>query len=298
MDQNIQILLYFGALMLLATMATVSFLLFARREGANKDRHKRLRKRPDEEVASAPRSAQVQLVWAGEDMPLIWMVEGQTYAHPDSISSPEQRAIVEQFVKKLGESLPGLLVPRPIPASSARKREPTAPAKVVEPAVVPPTDEAEGHEQVDEVIEEAPPVEPDSDETDKPTIAEPSVAPPSARTVSPRPRTYEEMMELPFLERLKASFFGPREPTPVDKLNQAERQLLPTLPKVDDLNTILQSRLARLTDAPLASIRPTTQGLLEIIVDGKIYERIDDVPDEQVRATMREAVRIWEQGMQ
>jgi hypothetical protein len=336
MDQNLQILLYFGGLMLIGAMATVAALVVMKREQDNKQRYKRLRKRPEDDTPAPTRQVQVQVVWAGEEMPLIWQVEGRPYAHPDSVTEPEQRVVVQQFIEKLGESLPSLLAPRPVPAAAAPlptpRQAPPSPEPVTdsiaEPEESPPLPAAEEVAERVEVHEETEPEllgNPEAEEVPEVPLSEPiveaaesaplaaeesmelaqsassletPVTPPAERKKPSRPRTYEEMMELPFLERLKASFFTTPAPTSTDRLDQAERQALPTMPKVDDLNSILQRRLSLHADVPPASIRPTPQGLLEIIVDGKIYERIDDVPHEKVRETMREAVRIWERGLQ
>jgi len=67
------------------------------------------------------------------------------------------------------------------------------------------------------------------------------------------------------------------------------------IPRFEELNTLLQQRLAMTPDAPPTAIRVGRDGMLEILVQGRIYDHIDDVPDDTVRQAMREAVAIWNQ---
>jgi hypothetical protein len=109
-------------------------------------------------------------------------------------------------------------------------------------------------------------------------------------------RTFEEELELPLIERLKSSFFSGSNTssTVTEALDRLERSAPPAMPRIEELDDLLQMRLVNVPAAPKASIRAGVNGLLEISVAGRTYERIDDVPFEAVRDAMREAVQVWE----
>jgi hypothetical protein len=139
------------------------------------------------------------------------------------------------------------------------------------------------------------------DPDDPPPGKERALSPPSvpepARPSRPARSTftYEEELERPLLERLKLSFFGGAPEVEQSTLQEIDR---PVMQGFDDLNQHLQEQLARQPDAPPAMIRAGANGLLEIVVAGQVYERVESIPDEGVRQAMREAVRKWERAIQ
>lgn len=81
---------------------------------------------------------------------------------------------------------------------------------------------------------------------------------------------------------------------PLGKKKDDEPEVTPTS-LVGQINMILQRRIA---DTPLASrgvtLMESLSGGVNVYVGVKRYEMIDDVPDEEIRATIRAAIAEWE----
>lgn len=92
---------------------------------------------------------------------------------------------------------------------------------------------------------------------------------------------------------------SPLKPTPSEPLpsvKPAEEKDIRSLSIVAQIDTVLQKRLA---DTPLANsgIRLTESSIggVEVYVGINKYPSIDDVPDAQVKSTIRAAISEWEQ---
>lgn len=146
--------------------------------------------------------------------------------------------------------------------------------------------------------------------TESPVNVEPTapVAPAPAMPPTPRPVASDDTeMTRPFFDRLRDSIRTPTyNTTPPPRPTPAKPQPLPSLknnetgigiPRFDELDALLQQKLAALPDAPPTTIRVGSDGMLEIVVAGQVYGHINDIPDEAVRAAMRDAVAIWNSTM-
>lgn len=258
---NALILAILGMMGLLALFFILLLFLFLRQKQGRPAGKQR--QAPSEEAGRAPRQrfARVAVVWPQEGSPLLWSVDGKPFNHPDEVTDPEQRAALATFFEVLRRE-----VPSPIAAPRSPLPKPR----------------------------QAPAPQDRLSETDSPA-PRPAPATPPAPQRPPRPRSYEEEMEQPLVERLKSSFLvGRTRPSPAETLDRLDQ---PVIPQLDELDQLLRARLAALPDAPTASIRRGSNGLLEIMVAGRSYERIDDVPQEDVRQAMREAIRAWEGGI-
>jgi hypothetical protein len=235
---------------------------------------------------SAPLSpARAQVIYPGQGRPLVWVVGGHSYPNPGAIADPRQRAAFDEFLGLLREALPATPLPTPSPAAAPA---PSAP------------DYAARFSTLDGAQEPLAASAPDGSPVVKPeavpTASAPLPIPATARTTPPVRRTFEEELELPLFERLKSSFFsgGSNVSSMTQTLERLERASQPVMPRIEELDDLLQMRLVNVPAAPKASIRTGANGLLEIFVAGRAYERIDDVPFDSVRDAMREAVQIWE----
>jgi hypothetical protein len=116
------------------------------------------------------------------------------------------------------------------------------------------------------------------------------------RTLPSPPATPDDELKRPLAERLRASFAVPRSPSSV-KVEGLQRLDTPAIPRLEELDELVRTRLGALPQAPATSIRAGQDGLLQIVVAGQVYEQIDDIPFEDVRRAMRDAVRVWENEM-
>jgi hypothetical protein len=70
----------------------------------------------------------------------------------------------------------------------------------------------------------------------------------------------------------------------------------PTLNLVDEIDAILQKHVA--ADSTLASrsirLQQPPDGLLQIVVDGSVYEHPNDIEDAGVRRVLKQALKEWE----
>ncbi len=259
---NLLILGAIGVMTFLGVLFTILFMLLLRQRQAN--RPNRRGPAQDDEAATRQRT-RVAVIWPEEGKPLVWIVDGRRYTHPEEVIEPEAQALLAHFFQILPSSYQA---PAPVPAPQRLSASDTAP----NPALRPTAPAA------------AAPVAP---------------VPPAAGRAQPptRRRTYEEELEQPLVERLKSSFFSNRAPTKPSTGEILDRLERPAIPQLDELDQHLQARLIALPTAPTATIRHGSSGLLEIVVAGQVYERIDDVPDPAVRSAMRDAVRAWESGI-
>lgn len=240
-------------------------------------------------------SARVHAILPGPGKPVVWVVSGKSYAHPADVTDPQQRAALDEFFGAVRAVLPA-----PTPLASAPATAPT-----VEPSA--PDYAARFGALPNHSSQASTPATSPSALAHPASLVVPNVAPsfeePTTLPTMPTPpvrRTYEEELELPLFQRLKSSFFsGGNNSTGsvTETLDRLERTAPPTMPKIEELDDLLQMRLANLPHAPTASIRPGVGGLLQIIVAGQVYEHIDEVPHDNVRAAIREAVQIWERRL-
>lgn len=261
-------LIYFGGvgmLLLLSVIGMVVALLRGQR------RAPRQRTTP-----SATPSSRVGVVQAEDGAPLLWVVAGQPFESLDAIAEPEQRARAARFQQALREALGAPVAP------------------LHDPSTLPPVEQEGGQEEGREP--ELPVAAPASPAADVPTGDEDASTFPNPPPLPDRPRRYEEEMERPFLERVWSSFFGTRYDDVPNVLPSAPPpSLVPgSGTPVEELDLLLQRRLMAIhEELPPAHILPRADGLLEITLGRERYERIDDVPDEAVRAAMHEAVQEW-----
>lgn len=258
------IMVYFGGLGLVLVLAMVGIVVLAMRQG-------RRSSRPRTRQAAEPtrRGPRVQVVLPEVGEPLVWVVEGRRYAHPDGVTEADARAALDAFLGQFRhifpDGLPELPLPAPVVGSEGERlagEELSA--------------EGSGGPEMGQEVRESTPSEP---------------RPPAA----PRaPLSYEEEMERPFFERLRSSFFG-SEPRRSSSLAATQ---LPQMPKLSDLDELMRERLAMAPDLPPTTVRTGSDGLLEFVVEGEVYQSISDIPHEGVRTVMREAVRIWESRLE
>ncbi len=235
---------------------------------------------------SAPLSpARAQVIFPGQGKPLVWVVGGHSYPNPAAIADPRQRAAFDEFLGLLREALPLAALQTPSPAAAPAPSAPDYAARF---------NTLEGAQEP--LAASTPNGSPVVKQEAVPTPSEPLPPPAMALPTPPVRRTFEEELELPLLERLKSSFFsGSNTSSSVTQtLDRLERSAPPLMPRIEELDDLLQMRLVNVPAAPKASIRAGVNGLLEIIVAGRVYERIDDVPFDTVRDAMREAVQVWE----
>lgn len=280
---SIQLLLYFGTLALIGIAAFVLFIVISIR--SDQKESQKQRKQQKKTISGAYRM-QVILPEAGK--PLIWLANGFAYHHPNEIEDTDDISALTEFLAKLQDaspnstfSLPTHTSQKPLPVISVSSSD-------VEEAKISPAREEEGD------LPAETPVKPASTEPlTKQSTKDNSPIEPEKLPISPA-LSYEEQMELPFLERLRASFFGERAHSAPTKSSTIQPTPVASIPKLDELEEIVHKQLANMPDAPLILIRTGNDGLLEIVVDHQSYERIDDIPDETIRQAMHNSVKIWE----
>lgn len=109
---------------------------------------------------------------------------------------------------------------------------------------------------------------------------------------TPRPSAPDDEMRRPLFDRLRASFIEEGATKSVVPLVPAT----PIVPskKLEQLEVLFQEELRRREVAPSAHVRTGPTGLIEILVGERRYESVNDVPDDIVRAALRDAVKRWE----
>lgn len=283
-----ELTLYLGTLAAIGIGALVLIVIVLTRGSGGGGRTSQQRLRSEHRVVAVPR---VQVVLAEPDEGLIWVVNGRATQELATITDPTERRAIAALLERVRDvELPlvptdelGLMVSpssaMPPVAQNSMATHPLTPAQEGEPQM----ESGSGLEQ-----------SLDTDET--------PATPPSSSS-------YEDELTRPFLARLRDSLFGVdydtkpstrsysvRPPTPSPKKGKAKDPSEESgfgLPRFEELNTLLQQRLLLMPDAPPTVIRMGRDGMLEILVQGRVYDHIDDVPDDSVRQAMREAVAIW-----
>lgn len=261
------IMVYLGGLGLVLVLAMGLLLVLAQRQMSRSARPRT--RRVVEPTRRGPR-VQVVLPEVGES--LVWVVEGRRYAHPDGVTEPGGRAALDAFLGQFRHVFPDGLPEAPL---------------------LPPVEAETGGESLGEEAETG--AEAGEESETEPLEPTPIVGAATTPSAPPRaPLSYEEEMERPFFERLRSSFFG-GETRRTASLPSAQ---LPQMPKLSDLDELMRERLALTPDLPATTVRIGSDGLLEFVVAGEVYQSISDIPHEGVRTVMREAVRIWESRLE
>ncbi len=285
---SIQLLLYFGILAFIGVGAFVLFIVISIRSD-QKESQKRP-KRPKTTISGAYR---MQVILPDAGKPLIWLANGFAYQHPNEMEDTDDISALTEFLAKLQDASPNSTIS--LPKNASQEAAPAISPSISEMEEVKISEESE-ERQEDESAPAETPVNPPAALADE-TAREHSPIGPEKLPVSPT-LSYEEQMELPFLERLRASFFGESaHPAPRKRSSTFQPSPVARIPKLDELQDIVHKQLANMPDAPLISIRTGNNGLLEIVVDNQSYERIDDIPDDTIRQTMHKSVKIWESRM-
>jgi hypothetical protein len=284
---SIQLLLYFGILAFIGVGAFVLFIVISIR--SDKKESQKRQKRQKTTISGAYRM-QVILPEAGK--PLIWLANGFAYQHPNEMEDTDDISALTEFMAKLQDASPNTTI-------SLSKNASLEAAPAISPSIS-EVEEAKISEETQK-NETAPAETPVSPPATAPLAeqraTDHSPIGPDKLPVSPA-LSYEEQMELPFLERLRSSFFGqPARPAPRKRSSNFQPSQVATIPKLDELEEIVHKQLANMPEAPLISIRTGNDGLLEIVVDNQSYERIDDIPDDTIRQAMHKSVKIWESRM-
>jgi hypothetical protein len=219
----------------------------------------------------------VQVALGKEDGELLWAIDGRVTRDLASVTGPAERLAVAELIERVREvHLPalspqnGALLAPPAFAETPRSGEPRA-------------------EAVAQTVRGA-------------AGAMETHLPPSTAS---RP---EDELDRPFLGRLRESVFGvDYAPGPARALFAPPPSVAPRrgkkkvevpeptygIPRFEELSALVQEKLAGEPDAPPASIRVGHDGMLEIVVDGRIYGHINDVPDETARRAIQSAVESW-----
>lgn len=259
-----EITLYLGTLAAIGIGGLILIVIILTRGSGGNKGQKRLRAEYRE--ATVPR---VQVILGEPEAGLIWVVNGRATRDLATISDPTERRAIEVLV----EQVKAVEVETMLSSAALTYPELASPiGELKEPLPTPET---------------------------------PLMPPPPPSAISD-----EDELARPFLSRLRDSLFGVDYETKPSQRTYAPRPIAPPpakgkkgkegveeldfgLPRFEELNTLLQQRLAAVADAPHATIRRGRDGMLEILVQGRVYDHIDDVPDEVVRQAMREAVAIW-----
>jgi hypothetical protein len=282
-----EITLYLGTLAAIGIGGLVLIVILLTR-GSGGGRKSQQQLRSEYRSVAVPR---VQVVLGEPDEGLIWVVNGRATRDLATISDPTERRAIELLLERVqAVELP--MVPSDelgIEITLSDSLALSEPGRTATHSL-PPSQEGElgTQEGTSEISPSEVPVIP----------------------ASPSPARYEDELTRPFLARLRDSLFGvdyeskpsqrmysPRPLSPASKGKAKESVEPPVfgIPRFEELNTLLQQRLAATPDAPPTTIRVGREGMIEILVQGRVYDHIDDVPDDSVRQAMREAVAIWNQ---
>lgn len=282
MAGDTQIILYFGGLALVTLLGLAFLFVMFLRGRSTPDIHQPRQPRGGEPVGR--QHPMVQVVLPDEGGSLVWLIEGQLYTDPSLAASPEEHNALRLFREQMLAALGGIQQTAP--------RAPSHSGPGLQRTLLPPGPIAQRQaraiaEEPDEPAGPQPPVR------KVPQVPPPPVAPRSAP--ASRSLTYEEALQRPLFERLRDSFLGDRGNNGVtERLDQMSYSAIPRLDSLDDF---LQAELAELPREIHASIRIGVNGLLEIIVDGTVFERIEEIQQADVRGAMRRAVQQWERRL-
>lgn len=283
-----ELTLYLGTLAAIGIGALVLIVIVLTRGSGGGVRKSQQRLRSEHRAVAVPR---VQVVLAEPDEGLIWVVNGRATRELAAITDPTERRAIQVLLERVRE------VEMPLAPSDELGMEtfPPIPRAIVEREgttthSLAPSQEGELNPKSGIAVE------PLSNTDESPGMP-------------PSPSSYEDELTRPFLSRLRDSLFGVdydtkpsarsysvRPPTPSAKKGKIKEPAEESgfgLPRFEELNTLLQQRLLLMPDAPPTTIRMGRDGMLEILVQGRVYDHIDDVPDDSVRQAMREAVAIW-----
>ncbi len=283
-----ELTLYLGTLAAIGIGALVLIVIVLTRGSGGGGRASQQRLRAEQRAVAVSR---VQVVLEEPDAGLIWVVNGRATRELAAITDPAERRAIERLLERVRD------VEIPLAPSEAWGELPpleTAPSPVEQ-------SHTDNRSLPPSRTEEFPP-ERGTAEDETPDTGESSNTPPSASA-------YEDELTRPFLARLRDSLFGidydakpaaassswrpPPAPLKKGKSKESADDSGYGLPRFEELNSLLQERLLGMPDAPPTTIRTGRNGMVEILVDGRVYDHIDDVPVDSVRQAMREAVAIW-----
>lgn len=284
-----ELTLYLGTLAAIGIGALVLIVIVLTR-GSGGGRNAQQRLRSEHQAVAVPR---VQVVLAEPDEGLIWVVNGRATRELAAITDPTERRAIQVLLERVREV-----------------EMPLAPSDELGMATFSATPRAIVEREGTTTHPLAPSQEGESRPKSETGVETPSNADESP-AIPPSPSSYEDELTRPFLARLRDSLFGVdydtkpsarsysmRTPTPSPKKGKTKEPAEEStfgLPRFEELNTLLQQRLLLMPEAPPTTIRMGRDGMLEILVQGRVYDHIDDVPDDSVRQAMREAVAIWNQ---
>lgn len=269
---GLDMMLYFGVLAFVAFGGLALFVVLALREDKKSSPAKATRVRVPVD------GPQMLVVLPKAGKPLQWIINGQRYTHPDQVTEAEDLALLTEFLGRLRLALPNQMEGEGLSVTP------------VSMASVNGTSESGSGSESESASDAF--AEPNSSSLSASSFAAKLAAKTNPDASSPA-RTYEEEMERPFVERLRTSFFNP-PPSTTQRVVLEGMTPSTSFSPWEGLEPILQARLALMPDVPEVELRPGRGGLLQIIVGGRSYERVDDIPNEQVRQAMREAIKVWE----
>lgn len=93
----------------------------------------------------------------------------------------------------------------------------------------------------------------------------------------------------PFWRRLKESILS--APPPPPRIPAISTSALTMLDQIDDL---FQENLRQLPAPPEAHVRPAPDGGMQIVVAGRVYHSVGEIPSPAVAEALRQAVKSWE----
>lgn len=139
-------------------------------------------------------------------------------------------------------------------------------------------------------------------------LVQEGVAPPlptSTPQTAPHQDADEELTaeQAAFLDQLEREMRAGKTPKPADVIDEPlDRQLemseamKPGINLVAEIDQILQRHVMSNEQLAHRSIhlRQTPGELLQIVVDGNVYEHPNDIPDETVRQVLKRALKEWE----
>jgi hypothetical protein len=298
--------LYLGTLAAVGVGGLILIVLILTRGSGGGGKRKSQQLRNEPRAVAVPR---VQVVLAEGEEGLIWVVNGRATRDLALITDPTERRAIEILLERIqAVQIPPLAV-EPVGTTATH---PLAPSWEGEPYGA----QDESHDVgAGQGITNLPPSNLESRSPLKPQDAGQGMQGAGGRTspetpvTSPDPLSYEDELTRPFLARLRDSLFGvdydtkpsaraySMRPSPIPKkgkTKEAERMDSGFgIPRFEELNTLVQQKVAALPDAPYTMIRVGGDGMIEIVVQGRVFGHIDDVPDDAVRGAIQEAVAIW-----
>jgi hypothetical protein len=259
------------------------------------------RKRNTQQLRNEPRAVavpRVQVVMAEGEEGLIWVVNGRATRDLALITDPTERRAIEILLARVQAVQMPTLPTDPISGGAQDAGRGTQDVRGDVGAVEDVT--------LSNVKSDAPLEPQDAGQGMQGVGGRTS---PETPVTFPDPLSYEDELTRPFLARLRDSLFGvdydtkpsaraySMRPPPIPKKgNTKETEPMDSgfgIPRFEELNMLVQQKVAALPDAPYTMIRVGGDGMLAIVVQGRIYGHIDDVPDDAVRGAIQEAVAIW-----